>query len=262
VNIFKAVCGFSLLSLPVVPGHIAMSQPAPLERSGEATETPEISSAQSDHFQAAFLMASRSVGGLALSPAVQQVMREQLLQEFAENEDFQELEQGFPGVTLAVVDAVLPVAVRQTEQNTPALIERLATLYAAEMTAAEIAEATEWFSGAAFSRWSAAMESNLDLSKIIRDSITDTETQISSEDLDTIQNDSAARSASTMELVDRAALMRFSETPAFAKLEALKPRSMAIETAWSNEDKPDDTAEIEHITIKTLEEFTGLDLSE
>lgn len=262
MNILRTLMGFALLSLPVVPGQMAMSQTAPVERSAEANERPEIATAQSDHFKAAYQMASLSVGGVALSPAVKQIMHQQLLQGFAEDAGFQELEHEFPGVTLAIVDAVLPVAVRQTEQNTPDLIERLAALYAAEMTTAEIAMATEWFSSAAFSRFNAAMESNLDLSKIIRDAIADAETQISSEDLDTIQNDSAAQSASEIELADQAALMRFSETPAFAKLEALKPKSMAIETAWTNEEKPEDAAEIENITIKTMKEFTGLDLNE
>ena len=251
MNILRTLSGIALLSLPVVPAQMALSQPA----------TPE-ASAQSDHFKAAYQMASLSVGGVALSPAVQKVMHQQLLQGFAQDGSFQELEMQYPGLTLAIVDAVLPIAVQQTEQNRPALIERLATLYAAEMTAIEIAVATEWFASPAFSRLKASMESNMDLSKIIRDAIAHAESQVSSDDLDTIRQNSAARSASAMELEDQAVLMQFSRTPAFAKFESLKPRSMAIETAWTNEQESDQDTKIEKVTIKTIEEFSGLDLSE
>ncbi|WP_373489835.1 hypothetical protein [Parasphingorhabdus sp.] len=251
MNIFRTLSSIALLSLPVVPTQMALSQPA----------TPE-ASAQSDHFKAAYQMASLSVGGVALSPAVQKVMHHQLLQGFAQDGSFQELENQYPGLTLAIVDAVLPIAVRQSEQNTPALIERLAALYAAEMTANEIAVATEWFASPAFSRLNTSMESNMDLSKIIEKAINETESQISSDELDSIRQNSAAMAASAMELEDQAVLMQFSRTPAFAKFESLKPRSTAIETAWTNEQVADQDAEIENITIKTIEEFTGLDLSE
>jgi hypothetical protein len=130
------------------------------------------------------------------------------------------------------------------------------------MTTDEIAVATEWFSSAAFSRLNTAMETHLDLSKIIENAITDTESQMSIEELDTVRQNSAAQSASAIGLEVRAVLMRFSATPSFAKFEALRPRSMAIETAWTNEQKSDHDAEIEKVTIQTLEEFTGMDFSE
>ena len=251
-----------LLSMSLMTGPMALSQPVPVDPSGTTAGSAAESARPDSQFEAAYNMASLSVGGATLGPELQKVMREQLLEGFEQDPDFQAMELEFPGVTLAVVNAVLPVAVRQTDQNTPALIERLAKLYAAEMTADEIAVATEWFSSPAFSRISATMESNMDLSKIIRNSIADAESRVSSEDLDTIQNDSAAQSVSTMELADRAVLMRFSGTPAYAKLEALKSKSREIETIWTNENNPDHDAEMENIAIKALEEFTGLDLSE
>ena len=144
----------------------------------------------------------------------------------------------------------------------PALIESLATVFAEGMTAEEIAVATKWFLSPAFSRINAQMESNMDISKIIDDALADAESQISSEDLQTIGADSAARSASAMALEDRAAMMRFSGTSAFAKIEALKPRTQAIEAAWTNDENPDHDVEMENIMLKAMKEFSGLDLSE
>lgn len=248
--------------LYLATGQMAFSQTMPAEAYSTTSDAAEPSSEPSGHFEAAYAMASLSIGGVSLSPAVKQVMREQLLAGFAQDANFQSLELEFPGVTVAVVDVVLPIAVRQTEQTTPVLIKRLATLYAAEMTADEIAVATKWYSSPAFDRISATMESNMDLSQIILNSMVDTEHQISSEDLETIDQNSAAQSASAMELADKAALMRFSGTTAFAKLESLKPKSLMIQTEWTNEEDPDQDAEIETIMIKALEDFTGLDLSE
>lgn len=207
-------------------------------------------------------MASLSVGGPTLSPTLKQTMREQLLQGFALDPSFQELEQAFPGVTVAVVDAVTPVAIRQTEETMPALIERFAALYADGMTTDEIAVAIEWYSSPAYSRLNTAMEANVDLSKIIKDSMADPQAKISGNNLDEIQKNTAARSTSNLKLEDQAALMRFSQTTAYAKLERLEPRTLQIEAEWTNEDNPEHDAELERITTKALEEFTGLDLSE
>jgi hypothetical protein len=247
---------FALLWLPFGPGQIAFSQSTPVEPVGEQTGD------RSSHFDAAYHMASLSVGGTTLSSAIKESMREQLLDGFKQDADFQELELEFPGIAAAMVDAALPVAVRQTEETMPALIESLATVFAEGMTAEEIAVATKWFLSPAFSRINAQMESNMDISKIIDDALADAESQISSEDLQTIGADSAARSASAMALEDRAAMMRFSGTSAFAKIEALKPRTQAIEAAWTNDENPDHDVEMENIMLKAMKEFSGLDLSE
>lgn len=262
MNLFRSLTCFATLSLPIMAGQPALSQPAPMEPPGKAAEPGEQSSLPSDHFDAAYNMTSLSVGGIKLSPAAKDMMHEQILQGFAQDTDFQELEQQFPGVTLALVDTVVPVAIRQTEETMPALIERLARLYAEEMTADEIAVATKWYSSPAYSRVSAAMEANMDLSQIIQKSIADSDGRVSDMDLEAVNRNSAAQSASAMELADRSVLMRFSATSAFAKIEALKPKSLMIEAEWTNEDNPDHDAELEALTIKVLEEFTGMDLSE
>lgn len=227
-----------------------------------ADDADAISASPSGRYEAAYKMASLSIGGLALSPALKDLMREQLLNEFHQNADFQALELEYPGLTVAVVDAVLPVAVKQTEKNTPALIERLANLYAVEMTADDVVVATEWFASPAFSRISAAMVNNMDLSTIIKNAMADAESQVSDEELEALRDNSAARSTDKMSSADRAALMRFSATSAFARLEALKTRTGKIQTDWTNEDHPTDNTELEDITLKTMEDFTGENLVE
>ncbi|MEH6789823.1 hypothetical protein [Parasphingorhabdus sp.] len=243
--------------VPLLALALALAQTPAAAQTGDASA---ISASASAHYEAAYKMTSLSIGGVLLSPEIKQLMRKQLLEEFAQNEDFQTLEHDYPGIANAVVDVVLPVSVKHTEQNTPALIERLAKLYAAEMTSEDIAVATAWFSSPAFSRLSATMESNLDLSEIIRGSLTDTNRQVSGEDLDNMERNSAARSSSDMALEDRAAMMRFSGTSAYAKLEALKPRSQMIETEWTNEEHSEQMAELDEAAISSIEAFTNLDL--
>jgi|GEM_PF-2245500 len=255
------LCG-NCLALSLVSGQMVLAQPAPLAAPSERAESADSPADKSSLFAAAYRMASLSVGGITMSPTLKQAIREQLLQGFALDPSFQELEQAFPGVSVAVVDAVTPVAIRQTEETMPALIERFAALYAEAMTADEIESAIEWYGSPAYSRVNAAMESNVDLSEIIADSMTDPQAEISGNDLDKIEKSSAARSASDLTLEDKAALMRFSRTPAYAKLERLKPRAQQIEAQWTNEDSPEHDAELERVTTKALEDFTGLDLSE
>ncbi|WP_417620964.1 DUF2059 domain-containing protein [Parasphingorhabdus sp.] len=248
---------FLFLAITSLSGQMAWAQTTTAEAAASATH-----SIASSHFEAAYNMASLSVGGVKLSAAAKQVMHDQILQGFSQDADFQELEQEFPGVTVAMVDTFVPVAIRQTEETMPALIERLARLYAEKMTAEEIAVATEWYSSPAYSRINAIMESNMDLSQIIRKSIADSDSQVSDKDLEAMNQNSAAQSVSAMELADRSVLMQFSATSAFAKIEALKPKSLMIEAEWTNEDNPDHDAELENLTIRVLEEFTGMDLSE
>jgi hypothetical protein len=83
---------FALLWLPFGPGQIAFSQSTPVEPVGEQTGD------RSSHFDAAYHMASLSVGGTTLSSAIKESMREQLLDGFKQDADFQELELEFPGI--------------------------------------------------------------------------------------------------------------------------------------------------------------------
>lgn len=259
---YYSFSGATFLWLAIAPGQVAMAQPSSFDAARTPTEIAATTPDPSSHLDAALAMANLSTGGVQLSTAMKQMIREQLLLGVAQDTSFQDLEEDFPGVTIAVVDALMPALTRQAEETMPALIASYAALYAEEMTAKEIAIATEWYSSSAYTRLRTTMESSFDLSKIIQDVMADSESEVSSEDLETIERSSAAKAVPVMALDDKAALMRFSETSAFAKIEALKPRTRLMEAQWSNKQNPEHEAELESITIKALEEFTGLDLSE
>ena len=118
-------------------------------------------------YSAARKMAMLHVGGEKLSPQIKKVMYDQTLESYNELPDFQALQAEFPGVTVAVVDAVVPVAVRQTENSMPAYIDRLADLYSRNMTMDEFSQMTQWFQSPTFGRLQNSMESNFDLRPIM-----------------------------------------------------------------------------------------------
>lgn len=213
-------------------------------------------------FRAAHKLADIHMGGTKMSSEAQATVRAQLMNQFSKMEDFLYLEQEYPGVTQAVADAAVPIAIRQIEDTTPDVIDRLAVLYSNNMTLEELEDLTEWLTTPTMTRVRSLMESNFDLGEIMAGAADDEDYQISTEALQRVKRGSAEEAVSSISPEDIAVIVSFSEQESFKKYLSIKPQAIAIETAWTNESTPAEEVELEAAVTQALENFTGLDLSD
>jgi hypothetical protein len=213
-------------------------------------------------FQAAHKLADLHVGGVELSQSLKDSLRAQITQVFVADQDFQDMEKEYPGIIEDLIETLVPMAIRQTEATIPDFIDRLTTLYSDNMTVDEMIEASAWLSSPVFSRLRMSMESKFDIRQIVTKFMVDEDTQISGTDLQTMKLDAVAKTYPNLSLEDKASLMRMSSTQGVRKFVSLEKQSQEIETIWTNEESPEDDAEIEAATIAVMEKYMEIDLSE
>ncbi|MEO9467751.1 hypothetical protein [Parasphingorhabdus sp.] len=242
-------------------GAQSLATPANAPVAVQASDAEVADMRDSALFRAAHKLADIHVGGTKMSSEVQATVRTQLKDQFSKMEDFQYLEGEYPGVTQVVVDAAVPIAIRQTEDTIPEFIDRLAAFFAKKMTLDEINDLTDWLTKPTIKRVRSSMDSNFDLGEIIEGSVADEDYQISADELERMTIKSAEQTVSKLSGEDIGMLVSFSKQESFKKYQSLKPQAMSIEAEWSNESTPAGEQELETAVTQAIENFTGLDLS-
>ena len=165
------------------------------------------------------------------------------------------LEHRYPGVTKFMFTASRPELEHQVVAGLPDLWNRLAQLFAVEMTDSEIAQATAYYLSPEGERFKAAMLKNYDFGGEISAAAKAPDAAVDPKD---ISNGVAAGVPGTLRdlsAADKAALEAFSHTPAFRKIAALNARVLEISAAWGSRHDPEGQAKVNKIMEAAVAEY-------
>ncbi|MEP9359106.1 hypothetical protein [Sphingomonas sp. KR3-1] len=186
---------------------------------------------------------------------VTRMIREALPPIFASDPDMQALEKQYPGITKRLLDAAEPMLREESMRSLPKLWDRLAALYAARMTPAELREVIAFYSGGIKERMMAAATNGaLDTTGLIKEAMASPEGTISKDSVMSTVTRGAKDVVANLSPADRAALVRFGATPAGRHYNALMPEAVTIATAWANEPSPETDAKLMKLMTGMIEQ--------
>ncbi len=212
----------------------------------------EQTSIEKAHYEAAYALVDLRQGGPKMTPALIKTMRNQIHQIIKSDPDIAILENEYPGLINAGVDAMMPIVIRQTEAGMPTLFDRQAVLLIKNFSLREIQELDKIFKSPTFRRIRIAAQSNVDISAL--EDFVEVDRDINTSDLEQIQQDTVKNIMPTLSNADTAYLVKTSFNPTFKKFQKIMPQLNAIEAQWSNERTPEQDAEIEAAASKGYEE--------
>ncbi|MCW3846940.1 DUF2059 domain-containing protein [Sphingomonas sp. LB-2] len=173
--------------------------------------------------------------------------------------DMKAMEERYPGILKAMVEAMKPILIRHLRQALPSMWDRLGTFFAAELSEEDLRAAIAFYGSPTGTRMIELMAEGLDLGPMIG-------TMASDGYVVTEQNLSATARSAAVAVVGQltpAQLQdadRFGRSPSGQRVLALRPRMMQIIADWSNAPSPEMDAEIEAAVIPVMERFTGMKL--
>lgn len=162
------------------------------------------------------------------------------------------LEQRYPGAIDAIADAVEPVVSAQRSRRLPQLRERLADLYAANLTSAELDQSIAFYSSSTGRKFVALFLGKMGADARIADIRKNPEV---GPGLDAIMSDMRAAAPSVLAGLspsEKASLRVFSHTSACAKYRVLAPQVQLLQLAWKRESTPEDKKEMADVIRATI----------
>lgn len=206
--------------------------------------------------RAAGLTLARSVRSEAYALAESaQLFKGAFAEELAKNPDIAQLETEYPGITAAMIDAARPLIERLIVKSLPDLWNVMADIYASAMTVAEIEQARAYYESPPGRRFLELTIASMDLRPFASRIAADPESGISTSDLRGLQVSGVVSAVARLTPAERAALLEFSKTPAFARIRVINPRISQAVVTWSNARNPQADAEVEQVMAQAIERF-------
>lgn len=173
----------------------------------------------------------------------------------ADDPDLKLAEQAYPGVVKALLDAVMPAALEQTIRRLPLLWDRIGSLYAENLTADEIRAVLQFYHSPAGLKVIQVMTNETDFSAAVKESIDSEDNKISTGALRKGLMTGISKLSDRLSTDERAAVVRFSVTPAGSKAGALAPRIQALAVEWANESDAENSAQLQKLALDTVQKF-------
>jgi|GEM_PF-2115882 len=152
-----------------------------------------------------------------------------------ENPAFQTLEKQYPGIIAYIVVASRPLIEKATMERAPALYDRLARIYATNLTESELHEMLDFYHSPAGKWLVLQMARGMDLGALFGRYLTDPDSKMVASDLASSQREAVASLLPQMPAEHRAALMRLAASPLMPKLARVNSLLAATAASWGNE---------------------------
>lgn len=220
-----------------------------------AAQAPATAAARSPRYQAAYALAQQLRTEQSVLQETGRLFEKSSLDQLAANPEIGALEKAHPGIWRHVTAAARPELERQVVAGLPLLWASLATIYAEELTDAEIEQARVFYTSPAGQRLRAALIRNYDVGKELAPLVKDENAKTSAGDIRNALAGAIPETMAAMSAEDRAALLAFSQTPAFAKIERIGPRVLEASAAWGNREDPAGQQRINAVMEKAATEF-------
>ena len=148
---------------------------------------------------------------------------------------YQQLEQQYPGIIMAIVNGSRPIIEADTRKNAPNLIGRLAAIYDSHMTEQEIDKAIEFYRSPTGKWLIMQIATNSDTAAVMQRSIDDPDTDMTPADIRKSTTEAALPSIiAGISNERRAAAQAFMATSAGKKIRALGPQINQSTADWAN----------------------------
>jgi hypothetical protein len=170
---------------------------------------------------------------------------------------FKSLEKNYPGISRAMIDAMRPIVTEQVMGTLPALWDSLGTIYAEELTAAELDEVLAFFRTPTGGRMIENIAREADFGAAMQEMLSGGQTEMTETSLGASLATGAVNTVRKLNDEDRKILTNFGWTAAGAKLSAAKKRVLPTLTAWSNQTDPAIDARMEKAMTGVVEKFMG-----
>lgn len=161
-----------------------------------------------------------------------------------------ELELAFPGLKLAVRDAIRPVMQECQEEIWPQYHDDLEALYVGEMTEDEMDSALAFYASPVFTKLAGGIARQQDYAAVSLQIAGDND--VKAQDVAKDVRLAALRSAADLNAEERADVRAFSVSPAGRKVNSLMGRKMEIDAKWMNYSTPELETRIEVATINSM----------
>lgn len=152
-----------------------------------------------------------------------------------DNPVFRQLEGQYPGLIAYIIAAVRPMIEKAMNDRAPLLYDRMATIYATNLTEPELHEMLDFYRSPAGIWLVHQVASGMDMSALFNRAMADPNTRIVPGDFTSAQQGALATSLPTMPAEHRAALMQLGTRPVMLKLLQVNPLLTAAAAAWGNE---------------------------
>jgi hypothetical protein len=158
---------------------------------------------------------------------------------------YQQLEQQYPGIIMAIVNGSRPIIEAKTNERKPELIARLSALYAGYMTDAELGKALDFY-GSPTGKWVIqTVATNSDAAAVMQRGIENPETAMTPEDVtNSTINPALPTLVAGMTPERLKTATAFAATSAGRKVKALQPQINQAAADWANKLKVDAGSEV------------------
>jgi hypothetical protein len=173
------------------------------------------------------------------------------------NEDYQQLDQDYPGISRAIVDAMAQAMRADLIADLPVNRRRYARFYEERFTPGEIAELIRFYSSSAGQRLIAAKFAKLDAKPLMEEFAENPESQVSQQHIRDMNRAATSSIIGEMSAGDRNALLVFARTPVFVKVTAARGPMEELETQIANEPDPALDKALEEAANSVIQRFTG-----
>ena len=220
-----------------------------------AAAQPAQDGRQSPRHAAAYALAQELRDRDSMLFEISHAFSDSTLAQLAGNPALAALEKEHPGIIAHMFRASRSELEAITLERLPKLWAALAAIFASAMTDAEIAQTHAYYASAPGRRFKAAMLRNYDYSQELAPLAADIDAQVTPDAVRRGIVNGIGGTLAELSPEDSAALVAFSRTPAFAKLQALSPQLLKATTDWGNAVSPDDEARIAAAMEPAMEAF-------
>lgn len=174
---------------------------------------------------------------------------------FRNNDDFKALEGKHPGYTDAVLAEFKVALARYTRESLPGYYDRVASLIASHLDAAEIDDLAAFYRTPTGQKLLRGVSENMTAESVLAEVEADPDRPTS---LSAVTKDHKAAAEAAAKLVDKtdeAALIALAQKPYFARAQAIIPKMRKLEQDFMNEPAPEFENDIERIVKDTIARF-------
>ena len=174
---------------------------------------------------------------------------------FRSNDDFKAVESKHPGYTDAVLAQFKVVIARYTRESLPDYYDRVATLIASHLNAAEIDDLTAFYRAPTGQKLLRGVSENMTVESVLAEVEADPDRATSLSAVTKDHKTAAEAAAKLVDKSDEAALIAFAQKPYFARAQAIIPKMRKLEQDFMNEPAPKFEEDVARIVTETLDRF-------
>jgi hypothetical protein len=167
------------------------------------------------------------------------------------------LEEAYPGVLKAMIEAMTPILTGEMRAEMPRLWTMLGDLYAENLNEADLRAALAFYGSPTGRRIIDFMGEKTDLAPMIDQMVSSGDYTVTEQGIKASATTGASKMATALSPSEVAETTRFALTPEGKRIVALTPRVHKLVTEWSNAPTPELDAKLDKAIAAVIAKYTG-----